>query len=130
MKKILAILLLALIAMTACNRKAASNNGKLKGRLIIKELCAHYVIEVIEGNVDTSMVVNNWRDEKRNKTYNKVFTVANRCTFPASELKEGDEFEFSFDKNPPPEDCMVCMAYYEVPAKRNAVKIIHAPAGN
>ncbi|HYE55470.1 MAG TPA: hypothetical protein VD996_11515 [Chitinophagaceae bacterium] len=124
MKKIFAILVLAAIAFAACNRKAASSNGKMKGRLVIKELCAHYVIEVIEGNVDTSMVVNGWRDEKRNKTYDKVFTVSNRCTFPANDLKEGDEFEFSFDKNPPPEDCMVCMAYYEVPAKRNAVKIV------
>lgn len=101
-----------------------SGTGKLKGRLVIKEICAHYVIEVIEGNVDTSLVTNGWRDEKRNKTYNKVFTVSNRCSFPASELKEGDEFEFTFDKNPPPEDCLVCMAYYEVPQKRNAVKVV------
>lgn len=107
-----------------CNNKAAAGTQKLKGRLVIKELCAHYVIQVIEGAVDSSLVTNGWRDEKRNKTYDKVFTVSNRCSFPAAGMKEGDEFEFSIDKNPPPEDCLVCMAYYEVPAKRNAVKVI------
>ncbi|MGB8191575.1 MAG: hypothetical protein WCF67_06635 [Chitinophagaceae bacterium] len=124
--KLYSFLFIALMIGSAyqCNNRATTGAQKLKGRLVIKEICAHYVIEVIEGNVDTSLVTNGWRDEKRNKTYNKVFTVSNRCSFPADSLKEGDEFEFSFDKNPPPENCLVCMAYYEVPAKRNAVKVI------
>jgi hypothetical protein len=106
-----------------CNRKAAGS-GKLRGKLVIKEICAHYVIQVIEGNVDTSMVTNGWKDEQRNKTYDKVFTVSNRCGFAETNLNEGDEFEFSFDKNPPPEDCLVCMAFYSTPPKRSAVKIM------
>jgi hypothetical protein len=76
----------------------------------------------VQGKVDTSLVVNNWKDEKRNQTYNGVFTVSNKCTFPAS-LKEGDEFEFTFDPQPPVQNCMVCLAFYPTPTKSNAIKI-------
>lgn len=125
MKKIFSFLCVTLVIASAyqCNNKTGSGKGTLKGRLVIKELCAHYVVEVIEGKTDTSLVTNNWTDEKRNKTYNNVFTVSNRCTFPAAELNEGDEFEFTFDQNPPPQDCAVCMAFYPTPPKANAIKI-------
>jgi hypothetical protein len=128
MKKILffSFAILFICSAYQCNRKAAASNGTLKGRLVIKEICAHYVVEIISGDADTALVQNGWRDEKRNKTYNNVFTVANRCGFADSQLNEGDVFEFSFDKNPPPEDCLVCMAYYETPAKRNAIKVQNA----
>jgi hypothetical protein len=102
-----------------CNR---SKSGNLKGKLVIKELCSHYVVQVIEGGVDSSQVTNNWKDEKRQATFDKVFTVANKCDFPA-DLIEGAEFEFSFDPNPSPQDCMVCMAYYSTPPKAKAIKI-------
>jgi hypothetical protein len=101
-----------------CNK---SKSGSLKGKLVVKELCLHYVVQIIDGKVDSSKVVNDWKDDKRG-TFNKVFTVANRCDFPAG-LNEGDEFEFSFDPNPPPQNCMMCMAYYPTPAKANAIKI-------
>jgi hypothetical protein len=102
-----------------CNK---SKSGKLKGKLVIKELCSHYVVQIIDGNVDSSKVVNNWKDEKRQVIFDKVFAVANRCDFP-SRLNEGDEFEFTFDPNPAPQNCAVCMAYYPIPDKTNAVKI-------
>ena len=102
-----------------CNK---SKSGKLKGKLVVKELCSHYVVQVSNGAVDSSQVVNNWKDEKRQATFDKVFTVANRCDFP-SNLNEGDEFEFSFDTNPSPQNCAVCMAFYPTPGKTNAIKI-------
>ncbi len=102
-----------------CNK---SKSGKLKGKLVIKELCSHYVVAIIEGNADTSMVANQWRDDKRQTTYDNVFTVSNRCDFPAN-LNEGDVFEFTFDPNPSPQNCMVCMAFYPTPPKSSAVKI-------
>ena len=116
---------LALIAITVicssyeCNK---SKSGKLKGKLVIKELCSHYVVQVIDGTVDSSRVVNNWKDEKRQVSFDKVFSVANRCDFPSS-LKEGYEFEFTFDPNPAPQNCAVCMAYYPIPDKTNSIKI-------
>jgi hypothetical protein len=102
-----------------CNK---TKSGKLKGKLVIKELCSHFVVQVINGSADTSRVTNGWKDEKRKVTFDNVFTVGNRCDFPAN-LNEGDEFEFSFDPNPPPQNCAVCMAYYPTPGKINAIKI-------
>ncbi|HEY0679202.1 MAG TPA: hypothetical protein VGD17_13015 [Chitinophagaceae bacterium] len=126
MKKITSISLILLFALSAfqCNNKILNPDGILKGKLVIKEICSHFVVQVTNGNLDTSVVANNWKDEKRNKTYNNVFTVSNRCGFAAANLNEGDEFEFRIDKNPPPEDCIVCMAYYETPPKRNAIRIV------
>lgn len=102
-----------------CNK---SKSGSLEGKLVVKELCSHYVVQVIAGEADSSKLVNNWRDEKRQKTFDKVFTVANKCDFPAS-LEEGQEFEFRFDPNPAPQNCMVCMAFYPTPDKAIAIKI-------
>jgi hypothetical protein len=117
---ILALIAIAVICSSyECNK---SKSGKLKGKLVIKELCSHYVVQVIDGTVDSSKVANNWSDEKRKLSFDKVFTVANRCDFPSG-LKEGDEFEFSFNPNPAPQNCAVCMAYYPVPDKTNSIKI-------
>ncbi len=108
-----------------CNNKIVPAEGVLKGRLVINEICSHYVIQVISGTPDTSMVTNGWQDEKRNKTYDNVFSVSNRCSFADAKLKEGDEFEFTIDPDPPQEDCAVCMAFYPTPPKRNAVRIVN-----
>ena len=126
MKKLLSFFCVTLMIASAfhCNNRTVSGGtGKLKGRLVIKEICSHYVVEVVEGQVADSLVTNGWTDEKRGKTYNKVFTVSNRCSFPADAIKEGDEFEFNIDPNPPKEDCAVCLAFYPTPPKRNAIKI-------
>ena len=48
-----------------CNK---SSTEKLKGKLVIKELCSHYVVQVVQGKVDTSMVINNWKDEKEGRS--------------------------------------------------------------
>jgi hypothetical protein len=126
MKRISTVLLVCAFALTAfqCNNKIASADGVLRGKLVIKEICAHYVVQVISGKLDSSVVTNGWKDDKRNKTYDNVFTIANRCGFADEKLEEGDEFEFRIDKNPPPENCLVCMAFYPTPAKRHAVRIV------
>ena len=114
----ISIIILSFCSSYECNK---SKSGAVKGKLVIKELCSHYVVQVIDGTVDSSKVVNGWKDDKRG-TFNNVFTVANRCDFPAS-LNEGDEFEFNFDPNPPPQNCAVCLAFYPTPSKSNAIKI-------
>jgi len=126
MNRFFFLLFIALTIFSAyqCNNKVVSADGVLKGKLVIKEICSHYVVQVTSGKLDTSLVTNGWRDEKRNKTYDNVFTVSNRCGFTDAQLNEGDEFEFRLDKNPAPEDCLVCMVFYETPPKRNAVKVI------
>ena len=116
-------LLSSSVLTSGCNSKFVSADSLLKGKLVIKELCGHYVVQVISGRLDTAYVTNGWNDEKRNKTYDNVFSVSNRCSFPAADMKEGDEFEFRIDRNPVQEDCAVCMAYYPTPPKRNAVRV-------
>ena len=125
MKKIFFILGILMIAVTAyrCNSKVVPADGVLKGKLVIKEICSHFVVQVVNAKLDTAVVTNGWHDDKRDKVYDNVFTVSNRCGFAAADLKEGDEFEFTIDKNPPAEDCAVCMAFYPTPPKRNAVRI-------
>ena len=113
------VAIVVLCSSYECNK---SKSGKLKGKLVIKELCSHYVVQVIDGAVDSSKVANGWRDEKRQVSFDKVFTVANRCDFPSG-MNESDEFEFTFDLNPAPQNCAVCMAYYPTPDKINAIKI-------
>lgn len=126
MKKISTFLLVCIFALTAfqCNNKMIAADGVLKGKLVIKELCGHYVLQVTNGSLDSSIVTNGWKDDKRNKTYDNVFTIANRCGFANENLNEGDEFEFRIDKNPAPEDCLVCMAFYPTPAKRHAIRVV------
>ena len=127
MKKLFSFLCIVLVIASAyqCNNKTGSGKeGVLRGKLVIKEICSHYVVQVIEGQVADSLVSNGWKDDKRNQTYDKVFTVSNRCSFPAASIKEGDVFEFTIDANPVPEDCAVCMAFYPTPEKRNAIKFL------
>jgi len=122
MKQIIFILMLAVIAC-CCNNRAVPTDGVMKGRLVVKELCSHFVVQVLNSKLDTSIVANGWHDDKRDKIYDQVFTVSNRCSFAAADLKEGDEFEFTFDKSPAAEDCTVCMAFYPTPGKRNAIVV-------
>ena len=122
MKKVIFIFLIAVTAYR-CNNRAVPADGVLKGRLVVKELCSHFVVQVLNSKLDTSIVTNGWHDDKRDKIYDQVFTVSNRCGFAAADLKEGEEFEFTFDKKPAIEDCAVCMAYYVTPPKKNAIKV-------
>jgi hypothetical protein len=124
MKKLIFVLLIA--AGYHCNNKAVPADGVLKGKLVIKEICSHFVVQVLNTKLDTAIVANGWHDDKRDKIYDNVFTVSNRCSFAAADLKEGEEFEFTIDRSSAAEDCAVCMAFYPTPVKRNAIKI-HKP---
>lgn len=83
----------------------------------------NYTVRLLEGNMDTSMIVARWVDETTQKTYTNVFALNNPCNLPAA-IKEGDEFYFSIKKEIP-EDCIACLAYYPVPPKRLTIQVIH-----
>ena len=102
-----------------CNEK---KEGLYKGRLEIKALCMNYTISVLEGNLDTSMMVRTWTDDHSGKTYNNVFALGSRCRFPST-IKEGDEFYFAIDTTAD-ENCAVCMAYYPVPPKKLSIRVV------
>src|SRR5437868_12144189 len=99
------------VTMTAdkCNKKKAMGEV-YKGRLEIKAICKNYTIKLLDGKVDTSLIVSNWTDESTKTAYTNVFALKNPCNFPDS-IKQGDEFYFVLD-SVSTDPCMVCMAYY------------------
>ncbi|HEY8396483.1 MAG TPA: hypothetical protein VIK80_01000 [Flavihumibacter sp.] len=113
------IIVLNLAACKSGSKAAASSD--LIGKLVISELCNHFVVSIESGDVDPSLITDSFRDEKRATTYSRVFTVGNSCQFQEAGLKEGDRFSFSISPKPIEDTCMVCMAYYPTPETRLSV---------
>lgn len=126
----LSIIFLLTISAENCNKKEKEaeptkekKDDVYKGRLEIKALCMNYTLKLTEGNIDTSKIISNWTDETTKKTYSNVFGLQNPCNFPAT-INQGDEFYFIIDTLST-SPCMVCLAYYPVPPKKLAIKIIN-----
>jgi hypothetical protein len=121
----LLILLMGIFTLTisadSCGKKDKAGDV-YKGKLEVKALCMNYTLTVVEGNIDPSLVVENWTDENTKKSYKNAFGLADPCTFPST-IKEGDEFYFSIDTLKKG-DCAVCMAYYPTPEKKLLIKIV------
>jgi hypothetical protein len=115
--------LLLMLAVNAGKCKNKKEGTVYKGRLEIKAICMNYTIKLLEGNLDTTKVMASWKDESTGKTHSNVFALGSPCSFP-SVIKEGDEFYFTIDPNPP-RDCAVCMAYYPKPPKSVALKLVN-----
>lgn len=122
MKVLITLTTLLILSLPAkkCNEKKADTDV-YKGKLEIKALCMNYTIRLVEGSMDTSMVVPKWTDETTGKSYNNAFGLANPCDFPTS-IKEGDEFYFTID-TVKARNCAVCMAYYPTPGKKLIIKV-------
>ncbi|MER3464216.1 MAG: hypothetical protein C4329_07165 [Chitinophagaceae bacterium] len=117
MKLILVSLIsLVSVVLTTCPKKKINC---FKGKLVDKGACVNYTISVIEGNIDTSLIVPQWTNEANGKTYHNVFALGSRCSFPA-DINEGDEFYFTLDAAP--QNCAVCMIYYPTPPKKLSIK--------
>ena len=106
-----------------CKKNPSSSNC-YKGRLEVKGICSNYTIKLVEGQLDNSKIVSNWKDDVTGKTYNNVFALGSPCTFPET-LKEGDEFYFTIDTTK--QQCAVCMAYYPKPEKSLSIKVLDKP---
>lgn len=128
MKISLPVMLLFLTA--SCGSANKMNTQSLKGKLVISELCGHYVVQLIAGNIDTNKLAINWHDDKRGATYPQSFKVANVCSFGKEGLKEGDEFTFSVSNTPEKEQCAVCLAYYPVPTQSLTIDSIKKTSSN
>lgn len=112
-----------IITLTTNKCKDKNENKVFKGRLEIKAICMNYTIKLLEGSLDTTQVVSEWRDETTGKTHNNVFALGSVCSFPST-IKEGDEFYFTIDPDPA-RNCAVCMAYYPKPPKSVAIKVVN-----
>ena len=115
------LILFTLLTAATCNRAATKQSQCLKGRLVIKGICSNYVIQLVEGHASGLQLAASWTDETTGKTYQNVFALASKCSFP--DMAEGAEFYFTLaDK--PEEGCNVCLAYRPVPEVGNHI-VVH-----
>ena len=126
---LLAASFILLITKEDCKTKKSKTNtnidGCYKGKLEVKGGCMNYTISITGSNFDTSLVMANWTDENTNNTYQNVFALKSRCTFPDT-INAGDEFYFMIDSTSV-QNCAVCLMYYPVPSKKLSIKVIPGP---
>lgn len=123
---IASLFLLTLLSSATCKERKTNPQNCYRGRLAVKGMCMNYTIKVISGNIDTSLMQREWRDETTGKVHENVFRLSSLCSFP-SRINEGEEFYFIIPPAPPVEKCSVCMAYYPTPEKSIFIKVVDAP---
>ena len=94
----------------------------LTGKLVLKGICMNYVIEVLDGDIDTDLIESEWTNETSNVVYNNVFALGSVCDFP-EDIEEGDTFQFSVETNGTDQTCAVCEAYSPTPEKSLQIKV-------
>lgn len=93
-----------------------------KARLETKAICMNYTLRLLEGDIDSSLIMASWIDESTGKSYTNVFGLQSPCTFPPN-IQQGDDFYFMIDSSTI-KDCIVCMAYYPTPPRKLSIKIV------
>lgn len=106
----------------ACNKSSNSPTACFKGKLVLKGICMNYVIQITEGNVDSSLYEISWQNPESGITYQNVFGLESICTFPPI-INEGDEFYFTIPKKPIVQTCLQCKAYSPIPSKLINIEI-------
>jgi len=112
-----------ILATTTKKCKNKNETSVYKGKLEVKGMCMNYTIKLLEGKIDTSKFVTEWKNESTGKTHNNVFALGSVCNFPST-INEGDEFSFTIDTTYV-SNCAVCLAYYPKPAKSIAIKVVN-----
>jgi len=112
-----------ILAITTDKCKNKNESSFYKGKLEVKGMCMNYTIKLLEGKIDASKLVAEWKNEVTGKTHNNVFALGSVCNFPPT-INEGDEFYFTVDTSYV-SNCAVCLAYYPKPAKSIAIKVVN-----
>ena len=112
-----------ILATTTNKCKNKNESSIYKGKLEVKGMCMNYTIKLLEGKIDTSKFLAEWKNESTGKTHNNVFALGSVCNFPST-INEGDEFYFTIDTTYV-SNCAVCLAYYPKPAKSIAIKVVN-----
>jgi len=115
--------LLFIFAITVNKCKNKNESSVYKGKLEVKGMCMNYTIKLLEGKMDASKLVAEWKNEVTGKTHTNVFALGSVCNFPST-VNEGDEFYFTIDSSYV-SNCAVCLAYYPKPAKSIAIKVVN-----
>lgn len=108
-----------LLSNSSCSK---NKSERYKGKLEVAGICMNYTIRLLEGNMDSSLMMGSWIDEITNQTHTNVFRLGNPCDFPVS-IKQGDEFYFTINTTKG-KNCAVCMAYYPTPSKAVSIKVV------
>ncbi len=126
------LIVISVFLMLSCTKESNGSkiypNECIKGKLVLKGICMNYVIEVVSGNIDSSLIESTWENPLTHDVYKNVFGLASICTFPPT-LNEGDEFYFTvfnfmgIPEDFPPQDCVQCQAYSPIPAKRVFIEL-------
>lgn len=116
------IFTLFILLTISCEKEDQPEVENFKGKLVIQGICMNYVIQIVEGSVNASLFEQSWVNPSTNITYKNVFGLASICTFP-SNIKEGDEFNFTITKNPVAQSCAQCKAYSPIPSKKIYIEI-------
>jgi hypothetical protein len=115
--------LVFILGVTTNKCKNKNETPVYKGKLEVKGMCMNYTIKLLEGNIDTSKFVAEWKNEITGKTHSNVFALGSVCNFPST-INEGDEFYFTIDTTYV-SNCAVCLAYYPKPMKSIAIKVVN-----
>jgi len=115
--------LVFILSVTINKCKNKNESSVYKGKLEVKGMCMNYTIKLLEGNIDKSKLVAEWKNEVTSKTHTNVFALGSVCNFPST-INEGDEFYFTIDSSYV-SNCAVCLAYYPKPAKGIAIKVVN-----
>ncbi|KIC90373.1 hypothetical protein [Flavihumibacter sp. ZG627] len=110
--------------ISGCKTPANKTTATHTGKLVVSELCNHYVVALETGSIDKNNLAESWTDNKRNMTFKNVFSVASKCSFAKAELAEGDVFSFELTDSTVTENCAICMAYYPTPEQKLMIKNI------
>lgn len=124
MKLLLLLTSIFILSVSAdkCGGKKNAGDGTYKAKLETKGICMNYTLRLLEGDIDTSLIVANWTDESTGKSYQNVFALGSPCSFPST-IKEGDEFYFRIDSSAR-QECAVCMAFYPTPPRKLSIKVV------
>ncbi len=106
----------------ACKKNNISSISCLKGKLVAKGICMNYFIELVDGNIDPSLIEKTWINPMTKTEYKNVFALGSICTFPPN-IAEGQEFYFSILDQPVASSCTQCQAYSPVPDKKLFIAI-------
>ena len=112
-----------ILMVTTDKCKNKNENSVYKGKLEVKGMCMNYTIKLLEGNIDASKLVAEWKNEVTGKIHTNVFALGSVCNFPPT-INEGDEFSFTIDTTYV-SNCAVCLAYYPKPTKSIAIKVVN-----
>lgn len=123
MKFYLLTSLIFILSVTTDKCKNKKESDVYKGKLEVKGMCMNYTIRLLEGNLDTSKYVLEWKNEITGNMHKNVFGLGSVCNFPKT-INEGDEFYFTIDSTYV-SNCAVCLAYYPKPAKSIAIKVVN-----